>query len=1045
MKKKLRLDSHSLDVKDYRAIINKIQAAVVVHACDGQIIAINNKAKKYLGLTDKQILEPPTSKPDWNFLSSSGEKISPKEYPVNIVLSTKQPVNDLTVGILKSSKSSIRWAIVNADPVIDAKNKVREVVVTFMDITEQKRAQELLLEKAKSTEQILQTTMDGYILANTKGKLIDVNPAYCKIVGYTREELLEMNIRQLDIASKKDIEKRIEVMVSKGGARFETKHKHKDGSIVELEVSTIIMRQDKEPLVAAFVRDITERKISEMALVESEEKFRLLADNSIDCIWMTDINLRFTYLSPALERIMGIKPSEWIGTKITYHFRKKEASRVNLLISKVIKNYKTHPSVTFETKMLNSDKKEVDLEISGKVLLNSRGKLIGLQGTTRSITERKQTEDALANSENKMRSIFRVAPTGIGLVKNRKLLEVNPLICEMSGYTKEELVGKSSRILYPSKKEFDLVGEEKYRQINLYGSGTVETKWQKKDGTVIDVLLSSTPVDIKDLPRGVIFTALDITSRRRAEDAIKESEAGLNSLINNRNESIWSIDRNYNFITFNRFFSEAYFTTYRTQLKKGMNAIKILTPELKAFWKPKYDAALTGEKIVFDFSAQIKGNLQYFEVSLNPIVSDGKVTGVSALSIDITERRQTEEIIKESEERFKTLFEYAAVPIWLEDFSDVKKRFDQLKKRGIKNFDEYFNRHPEEVSKMAAMVKVIDVNQKSVEFYHARDKDSLIKDLPKYFSEESLKVFRAELIALANGKENFESEIPIVTPSGEKLFLIVSLSVPSAYLKSLERVMVSFLDISDRKKAEAEIIKSRELAVNSEKLKSEFLAQMSHEIRTPINAILSFSGLLKDEIGELVPDDLGNVFDIMSNAGKRIIRTIDLILNMSELQTGTFKPDIRKFDIYKEVLSPLHSQYKQICKEKSIDIVIGKGKGNFSISADEYSTIQIFDNLISNAVKYTESGEINITAKRDSNNLIIEISDTGIGISKQYLPNLFEPFTQEEQGYTRKFEGTGLGLALVKKYCEMNNAKVKCESRKGKGSKFIVTFSAFRK
>jgi signal transduction histidine kinase len=281
-------------------------------------------------------------------------------------------------------------------------------------------------------------------------------------------------------------------------------------------------------------------------------------------------------------------------------------------------------------------------------------------------------------------------------------------------------------------------------------------------------------------------------------------------------------------------------------------------------------------------------------------------------------------------------------------------------------------------------------------------------------------------------------EIPAIHAKGKKLLLEVFAKEITYSGKQVR--MIALRDISERKKAEAEIIMAKEIAENSEKLKSEFLAQMSHEIRTPINAILSFSSLLREEIGNLVPKELGGAFNIMNNAGQRIIRTIDLILNMSEIQTGTFTPEIREFDIFEDVLIPLSTQYKMICKEKGLKIRIKRAGKNFMVNADEYTITQIFDNLLGNAVKYTLEGEIEINVKRNKRSIRIEISDTGIGISKEYLPNLFQPFTQEEQGYTRKFEGTGLGLALVKKYCDLNNAEIECESEKGKGTMFRITF-----
>ena len=111
------------------------------------------------------------------------------------------------------------------------------------------------------------------------------------------------------------------------------------------------------------------------------------------------------------------------------------------------------------------------------------------------ISERKQAQGALQARENMLSSIFRAAPTGIGVVRDRVLTLVNSRICEMTGWTQEELIGKSSRLLYPSDADFEYVGKEKYRQIAEQGTGTVETRWQCKDGRIIDVLLSSTPIN----------------------------------------------------------------------------------------------------------------------------------------------------------------------------------------------------------------------------------------------------------------------------------------------------------------------------------------------------------------------------------------------------------------------------------------------------------------------------------------------------------------------------------------------------------------------
>ena len=139
---------------------------------------------------------------------------------------------------------------------------------------------------------------------------------------------------------------------------------------------------------------------------------------------------------------------------------------------------------------------------------------------TREIAERKQTEKGLAEREATLRSIFRAAPTGIGMLCNRIIKQANDRICEMTGYSSEELLGQSAKILYLTEEEFELVGQEKYSQIGKQGTGTVETCWRRKDGEVIDVQLSLAPIDPEDLSVGVTFTALDITERKQAEAAL---------------------------------------------------------------------------------------------------------------------------------------------------------------------------------------------------------------------------------------------------------------------------------------------------------------------------------------------------------------------------------------------------------------------------------------------------------------------------------------------------------------------------------------------
>ena len=237
------------------------------------------------------------------------------------------------------------------------------------------------------------------------------------------------------------------------------------------------------------------------------------------------------------------------------------------------------------------------------------------------------------------------------------------------------------------------------------------------------------------------------------------------------------------------------------------------------------------------------------------------------------------------------------------------------------------------------------------------------------------------------------------------------------------------------------LIISKEEAEKSDRLKSEFLAQMSHEIRTPIHILMSYSNLIRDEIEDQVDEDLRSNFTAIEDAGKRIIRTTDLILNMSEIATGTYEYSEDTFDLYDNILKSIFEEFKLLAVENKLELNLIKETDNTTITGDKYSIYQIFTNLIENAIKYTNSGKIDIIIySYDDGKISVTVADTGIGIAEEYIPYLFKPFMQEDQGYSRRFEGNGLGLALVKNYCDLNQAQIGVESKKDEGSRFTVTF-----
>lgn len=231
---------------------------------------------------------------------------------------------------------------------------------------------------------------------------------------------------------------------------------------------------------------------------------------------------------------------------------------------------------------------------------------------------------------------------------------------------------------------------------------------------------------------------------------------------------------------------------------------------------------------------------------------------------------------------------------------------------------------------------------------------------------------------------------------------------------------------------------AKEKAESSDKLKSEFLSQMSHEIRTPVNTLINFSEILIDdhmEDQEFI-DEIKNGIKV---SGKRIIRTINLILLSSELQNNTYNFNAKKIFLCKDILGKIYDEYSSIISEKDIEFIYFCST-EVEINGDEFSIYQIVDNLIDNAVKFTVSGIIKIDLSLDNGIPLLTIEDTGIGMSEEYLTKIFQPFSQEDKGYSRKYDGVGLGLNLVKKFCELNSIDISIESEKEKGTKVFLLF-----
>ncbi len=248
-------------------------------------------------------------------------------------------------------------------------------------------------------------------------------------------------------------------------------------------------------------------------------------------------------------------------------------------------------------------------------------------------------------------------------------------------------------------------------------------------------------------------------------------------------------------------------------------------------------------------------------------------------------------------------------------------------------------------------------------------------------------------------------------------------------------------DISARKRAERELKEALRKAEESDRLKHAFLANMSHEIRTPLNVITGYASLLAEGLSASESQDYVPMLAGIESASRRLIATIHAVLDLSRIETGAFEvrpAEVRVGPLVRREAEPARA----LAEKKNLAFACEIEEPDATIRCDEYCLSHAVANLLDNAVKFTAKGKIAVRLFRAAEGpLCLEIRDSGVGIDPAYMPRMFKPFSQEEVGYTRRFEGPGLGLRLAWRFLEINGARLDVESTKGEGSVFRVWFS----
>ncbi len=831
-------------------------------------------------------------------------------------------------------------------------------------------------------------------------RIIDVNKTAIYHYGYSRNEFLSMTLK--DLRPAEDIPTLVRILSENENEIRHTnvvRHKKKDGSIFYVEIkSNVLPFNEQNNYRIVLANDITERLKAEEALKDSEERMRVIIEGTPHLFfYVQDAGASIKYISPSVEKITGYKTEQWLGNR-SWFITGNEINKiaVEATHAHLRGDFRINP-VALEVR--HAEGHPILLEAYENPVIKD-GKVVGLQGVAHDITEKSKAVHALRESEERFRLLYENFIVGLyRTTPDGKIILANSAMVKMLGYISfDEL----------SSRNLEVDGyEPSYRRSSFIEAierdGKVvdfESAWKKNDGTVIFV--RETAQAIRDAGGKTLYydgMVEDITEFVRASEEINK----LSRAVEQSPVSIMITDTKGNLEYVNTKFCEL--TGYSREEVIGRNPRFLKSGYTNAEeYKKLWETISSGREWKGEFYDRKKdGTFVWESATISPIINAaGGITHYLALKENITERKKDEQLIIKSETEFRSVWESSKDAMRLCDENGIILRVNEA-------FCKLFERPENEF-----------VGQLYQKAYKHEDNAS--------------QIFR-ENITSKNILTKQEAEVELW--NGKKRWMDISNSIIE--INNTVVVLSIFRDISERKAYEVELRLAKERAEEANKTKDLFLANMSHELRTPLIGILGYSDML---VESLKNSDEKEMAKGIKRSGFRLLKTLNLLLDLTRIEADKFELNIVEKDITEEI-EFVYNMFKGAALEKKLRYSFEKQSSSLNAKVDPSLVTVILENLVNNAIKFTGAGSINIIAgKQGSDKIFIKVKDTGIGIDNKNFEKIFEEFRQVSEGINREFQGTGLGLAIAKRYTEIIGGTISLESALGTGTAFTLTFPA---
>lgn len=881
--------------------------------------------------------------------------------------------------------------------------------VSIEDLEQEIQLRKAAEEKAKIAElnyrKILESINEAVAVCDIEtSEIIDCNDAFLHLFRISKEKALNRILSDFSVGDplfeQAHALERFWKAIEEEKLDFKWLATRSDSSRMYCDVSLKKASLWNKTCVLAFISDITRQKKEEEDLIQDlrngEERYRNLVENSVTGIGVSH-NGKILFANRALCELFGIEHSEELYAKDLLAYATEESKQKIIRRMEKLKAGEPVPA-HFEHDIIRKDG-EVRTLLLHVSDIHFGGKKCR-QSTFIDITDKKRLQEI----EKRFQVMFEKAPYALALtdMESGEIIDVNDMFSQKTGFEKESLIGHTTTKLgfYSQADRHQVVN-------HLMENGTaegLEMRFQASSKT-FHTRLFARLIAINNAQ--FVLTAFeDITEIKETQEQLGRNEERLRLALSNAKEGIWD----WNLKTDEVYFDEGYY------ILAGYEPYEF--PESVASWenrvhpddiersKQEIDRCIRdqGSKYDMEFRFLRKDKSWMWIRAMGKVTErdeDGTPCRFTGTHIDITDSKQAEIALQESEERFSLFMQFIPAVIFIKDI-EGRVVF------GNQRFAENLNMQPEDL-----------IGKISDEYWPP--------DLRQKFDEENARVLKGETVI---------SETTLPDRVNSKHFITYKFPL----MKEGQPFYIGAigLDITKQKEMENQLKAAMEQADAANKAKSEFLSNISHELRTPMQGILGFAKLAMHRFKTLSEKKKLEYFEEIQNSGSRLLKLLNNLLDLSRIESGKtefeFKPE-RLTRLTDDAIKELHP----IIDEKQLKLGFTKPSFDDTVPMDREKIGQVIRNLLGNAVKFTAGGgDIEITIAQKDSRVVFTIADSGVGIPDQELESIFDPFAQSSKTKTNA-GGTGLGLSICKEIVAAHGGVIWAENRKSKGARFIFT------